>query len=602
MNIKTEKMESDKKNRDRKEDSVVPNIMGAILNDNPEIIIKASVIKQSNDVADTSFVYSFLKGVYRLLLKKAPESYEITRESDLSDQFFWRIKSYVVDMIGFYQDIEKYCSNLLADKGFVAAVTENKNNRITLIYDFIKSEYEEIVANQSNYWSLDQESQEILDYVFHKSTCSFERLISELEGYSLNEKIGNLEDYDSELILERLFLIASDEEEHNKYKSLIESHKLSLGKTFDSFVKCEGNETAIKAAEAISVHTSPSNLLYIFGPNGVGKSHLLNSIGIDVLKYYPDVKIMITSFDKIANDLLHSLKNNGAVDWRNRYSCVDYLLIDNEMETLRERYTLQKEIIYMMKSLLDNGKYVIITGRSHPDNVPELSEDFKCFIKSGLLSKIYAYDDIVKYKILKNMAIHEYGLEDTKDVKEICDYIFDEFNRDTHELNNALKNIVGFSKLMNRKLSLKYAKRILYDYSAISDRVTQSINRNGAEVRLRLFTNELSEKEIELLEEYIKQYPPQSDLFRFWKSIVTHPDYRFEMTSPGDYSTSSSIANKIKKILTYLGSKLANLSAEAYVEFYPSHLDERVILDDHGGFFEITLEKGKVDFEDVFIE
>ncbi len=179
--------------------------------------------------------------------------------------------------------------------------------------------------------------------------------------------------------------------------------------TFENFVLGESNHYARSAALAVveSLGDPSHNPLMIYGKTGLGKTHLMHSIGIEVTKRYPHYKIAMIQSERFMRDMVSSIENKKMEEFKKKYRSLDLLMID-DIHTMSSRDATQQEFLNTFNSLVDDGKQIVIIGNAFPDKLTNLSLPMQSRLKGGLTVEIKPpclkmRKDILQSKIKQRM-------------------------------------------------------------------------------------------------------------------------------------------------------------------------------------------------------
>lgn len=209
--------------------------------------------------------------------------------------------------------------------------------------------------------------------------------------------------------------------------------------TFDTFVQGEGNMWAKSAALAVSDSENLGgiyNPLFIYGGPGLGKTHLLNAIGNEVLSSLPSANIKYVTAETFINDFLEHLRLNDMDNFKKTYRSLDLLLID-DIQSLSKKVSTQEEFFNTFNALHGNNKQIVLTSDRSPDHLENLEERLVTRFKWGLTNDITPPDFETRVAILKN-KIEEYPLIFPNDTIE---YLAGQFDSNVRDLEGALKDI-----------------------------------------------------------------------------------------------------------------------------------------------------------------
>ena len=232
--------------------------------------------------------------------------------------------------------------------------------------------------------------------------------------------------------------------------------------TFDNFVV--GNSNKYAHAAALAVAESPSeayNPLFIYGGSGLGKTHLMHSIGIYLLENNESLNILYVSSEMFINEFIKALRENKTREFKNKYRNVDVLLID-DIQFLEGKDTMQEEFFHTFNALYDSNKQIVISSDREPSKLDKLEERLRSRFAWNLVADIQPADYETRVAILLKNA-ENLNMEVDDDLYEVICLIAEKIKDNVRELEGAFTRIVSFSSLMDEKIDKSFAKRILKD-------------------------------------------------------------------------------------------------------------------------------------------
>jgi len=234
--------------------------------------------------------------------------------------------------------------------------------------------------------------------------------------------------------------------------------------TFDSFVVGSCNQFAHAASLAVAnLPAKNYNPLFIYGGVGLGKTHLVNAIGNQVLQNDPAAKVCYLSSEKFTNELINCLRYEKMTDFRNKYRTKDVLLVD-DIQFLGGKERTQEEFFHTFNSLYDSNKQIVITSDKLPKDIPGLEERLRSRISWGLIADIQPPDIETKVAILcKKADLYNISLSN-----EVGLYLAEQLGSNIRELEGALTRLRAYSSLTGHEIDSSMAKEILRDI--LSDR------------------------------------------------------------------------------------------------------------------------------------
>ncbi|WP_141434451.1 chromosomal replication initiator protein DnaA [Bacillus sp. 03113] len=229
--------------------------------------------------------------------------------------------------------------------------------------------------------------------------------------------------------------------------------------TFDTFVIGSGNRFAHAASLAVAEAPAKAyNPLFIYGGVGLGKTHLMHAIGHYVLDHNPAAKVVYLSSEKFTNEFINSIRDNKAVDFRNKYRNVDVLLID-DIQFLAGKEQTQEEFFHTFNTLHEESKQIVISSDRPPKEIPTLEDRLRSRFEWGLITDITPPDLETRIAILRKKAKAE-GLDIPN---EVMLYIANQIDSNIRELEGALIRVVAYSSLINKDINADLAAEALKD-------------------------------------------------------------------------------------------------------------------------------------------
>ena len=297
-----------------------------------------------------------------------------------------------------------------------------------------------------------------LDYISNKYKTFFQVTISEFMNH----------EYDVCFILEKDAQSKEEElpgiipEKNNIYNIKYENAHLNSKYTFDTFVVGSNNKFAHSAALAVA--ESPGvvyNPLYLYGQPGLGKTHLMHSIGHFILDQNPDKKVIYVTSEQFMNEVIESIRSgnaNAMTKLRDKYRKVDILLID-DIQFIIGKESTQEEFFHTFNVLHETGKQIVISSDKPPKDMETLDERFRSRFVSGLSADIGAPDFETRVAILRKNAENYYGTIDNS----IIQYIAENVKSNIRELEGSLNKVIAYSKIKKEDLTLELAQNALKD-------------------------------------------------------------------------------------------------------------------------------------------
>lgn len=229
--------------------------------------------------------------------------------------------------------------------------------------------------------------------------------------------------------------------------------------TFDSFIVGSHNELAYAAAQAVANNLgSLYNPLFIYGLVGLGKTHLIQSIGNEIVKKNKNRKVKYVSSDKFTAELIDSLHKGKIEQFKELYQKIDLLIID-DIQFLSGKEKTQEEFFHTFNALYQKNKQIIISSDRPPKAIATLEERLRSRFEGGMIADI-SYPDLETRMAILKSKISQQSTEIKIDNDALV-YIADNVSRNIRELEGALNKVLAFSRINNGVVSKDSVKKIL---------------------------------------------------------------------------------------------------------------------------------------------
>ncbi|MBQ2893458.1 MAG: chromosomal replication initiator protein DnaA [Oscillospiraceae bacterium] len=229
--------------------------------------------------------------------------------------------------------------------------------------------------------------------------------------------------------------------------------------SFESFVVGPSNRFAHGAAIAVANHPGDVyNPLFIYGPPGVGKTHLLYAIANGIRSKNPQANIVYIKGDQFTNELIAAIQSGNNIQFRNKYREADLFLID-DVQFIAGKESTQEEFFHTFNTLYENHKQIVMTSDRKPSDMLTLEDRLRTRFEWGLLADIQPPDYETRMAILKNKA-DRLGLELSDDV---CNYIANNVTNNVRQIEGTVKKILAYRNLNDMPLDLPNISRAIND-------------------------------------------------------------------------------------------------------------------------------------------
>lgn len=243
-------------------------------------------------------------------------------------------------------------------------------------------------------------------------------------------------------------------------RDLASDNKLNPRYSFESFIVGKGNELAHAASIAVAENPGTKyNPLFVYGGVGLGKTHLIQAVGHEVVKRNPSAKILYSTCEKFTNEFIHAVKSGQGKEFKDTYRNVDVLLID-DIQFLTGRDGTQEEFFHTFNALHQANKQIILTSDRPPKQIPALEHRLISRFEWGMTVDISSPDFETRIAILETKCKERsYELD-----AEIIRYIATVIQSNVRELEGALNKIIAFNQFKNTRPTLDNAKQLLSSF------------------------------------------------------------------------------------------------------------------------------------------
>ena len=243
--------------------------------------------------------------------------------------------------------------------------------------------------------------------------------------------------------------------------SILNYNRLNPNLNFSSFIKGKSNDIAVSYAKKVCEHLSRYNPLYISGGVGLGKTHLLNAIGLELQN---DNNVMFISAERFMYHFIKSIKKNDMVNFKDFFRKSSVFIID-DIQFISGKESLQEEFFHTFNSLMDKGSQIIISSDRHPMKLDRVQERIKSRLAGGLVVDIDVPDFELKAEIIKKKIeeIQSQFKENINLSDDVINYIASECKTNIRELIGVLNRVIAFSRVHNKSLDIGDCKKILRD-------------------------------------------------------------------------------------------------------------------------------------------
>lgn len=231
--------------------------------------------------------------------------------------------------------------------------------------------------------------------------------------------------------------------------------------TFDRFIVGPSNEFAHAAARRVAErHTPTMNPLFIHGPPGLGKSHLLQAIGWHIQKTQPKRRVLFLNAEQFMYEFVRALRHEDIFTFKERFRTVDVLLMD-DIQFIANKDRTQDEFFHTFNALVDQNRSIVVSADTDPSNLVGLGERLRSRLKCGLVADILPTTYELRVSILREKSL-EFA-ERLRPPARVLEFMAHKLPTNVRELEGALNRIVAHAELVNRAITIESVHELLHD-------------------------------------------------------------------------------------------------------------------------------------------
>ncbi len=248
--------------------------------------------------------------------------------------------------------------------------------------------------------------------------------------------------------------------------------------TFDNFIVGSSNKFAHAACTAVAEHPAHAyNPLFIYGPSGLGKTHLLYAITNELKRKNPDIKVIYIKGEDFTNQLIDSLSRQGMKEFRNKYRSCDVLLID-DIQFIAGKVSTQEEFFHTFNALHEDGKQIILTSDRPPREIKTLEDRLKTRFEWGLIADIQPPDLELRTAIIKKKADQvNVTISD-----EVLTFLAENLRSNIRQIEGAIKKLAATSFLTGNTVTMEVARGCISELLGGAEPVTVTVDKIFASV------------------------------------------------------------------------------------------------------------------------
>ena len=286
--------------------------------------------------------------------------------------------------------------------------------------------------------------------------------------------------------IQRLEFIIEEKQEKNtninpiwimRQAGRLNYNRFSPNNRFDNFIVGESNELAFTAAKKICIQSAHYNPLFIYSSVGMGKTHLLNAIGLEVGN---TKKVMFISAERFMYHFIKSIKSNEMVKFKDFFRGSNIFIID-DIQFVNGKEAMQEEFFHTFNALIEKGSQIVISSDRPPSSLDKIQERIRSRMSGGLVIDIQPPDLDLRKRILKSKFEEiKVNFKENYDLnEEVINFLASEVTSSIREMVGALNRILAFSKINTKCPNIYECKKILKDF----------INSNNKSINVELIQN-----------------------------------------------------------------------------------------------------------------
>ena len=353
----------------------------------------------------------------------------------------------------------KIVQNVMKDK-FGSDIFDSWLKKIELIDEYKNYVLISVSTRFIRDWITSRYLDQILQIVksFKKDIIRIEFLVDDRKNLANKNNSQDKQNLNNNVINDNISFIKD---------SYLQYNRIDPNKNFNNFITGQSNKLAFEASKKVSQEIAHYNPLYLYGGVGMGKTHLLNAIGLELKDKN---KVMFISAERFMYQFVKSIKSNDMVKFKEYFRNTDILLID-DIQFMNGKEAMQEEFFHTFNALFDKGSQIIVSADRPPNKLSRIQDRIKSRFSGGLVVDIQNPDYELRSKIIKSKT-EELKLFYSNQVhinEEIQKFISTEVRTSIRELVGALNRIVSFSRIYNKIPNLSEVRVILKDLLNLSE-------------------------------------------------------------------------------------------------------------------------------------
>ncbi|MBE6864402.1 MAG: chromosomal replication initiator protein DnaA [Ruminococcus sp.] len=296
------------------------------------------------------------------------------------------------------------------------------------------------------------------DIVFNKYGDILKEAFYNILGFEVNIIINSETDESNKI------KVPTDDELEQKHAELEKTYKFAnYDYTFDTFIEGRSNEFALACSKAVAKNCGEKavpdyNPLFIYGPSGMGKTHLITAIANEVRKNNPDFNIVYVTSETFGSDLVNAINNGLISDFHDKYRNADILLID-DIQFFSGKERMQEEFFHTFYKLHQDGRQIVITSDKPPKELLTLEERLRTRFEGGLIADISAPDYETRLAIINRKS----ELLELKMPSEVAEFMANRLKSNIRQLEGAVVRLKALNHFAGSPITISMAQSVIRD-------------------------------------------------------------------------------------------------------------------------------------------
>lgn len=330
---------------------------------------------------------------------------------------------------------------------------------------YIKTDFQRNVLQKQYAEKIKEGFESVLGFPAELVICTEDDVHNYIEPGVYLENIGRL--YSKEVPAE-LQKAEKDADENGNYEY-----------TFDTFIVGSSNNFAYAACKAVAAQQQVSsyNPLFIYGPSGLGKTHLLNAIAIETHRLHPEQTVLMVSSETFTNELIASIQSKSINQFHNKYRKADILLVD-DIQFISGKESTQEEFFHTFNELYQDGRQIVLTSDRPPKDIQTLEDRLKSRFEWGLITDISPPDFETRIAIINRKA----DLLQIQIPPEVSEFIATRLKTNIRQLEGAVKKVKAYKMLAGTPPTISMAQTVIKEILNDNQPVPVTVERIIEEV------------------------------------------------------------------------------------------------------------------------